>query len=86
MDNKKKEGGAPDDVVDILHHVLKHIDDRFDQVNEKFQQIDERFTEVVTRLDRIEFLVSGQERRLSILEDRMRVVATKLGLEFRPQT
>jgi hypothetical protein len=71
MPRKSSPAGAPDDVVEILHHILKHMD--------------ERFEEVFTRLDRIEFLVSGQERRISILEDRMRVVATKLGLEFRQQ-
>ena len=80
MDKGKGEG---EDVVDILHHLLKHMDERFDQVNEKFHQVDERFTDAFARFDRIEFLVSGQERRISILEDRMRVVGTKLGLEFR---
>ena len=80
MDKGKAEG---EDVVDILHNLLKHMDERFDQVNEKFHLVDERFTDAFARFDRIEFLLSGQERRLSILEDRMRVVATKLGLEFR---
>jgi hypothetical protein len=68
------------------------MDERFDQVDHKFMQVedrfnrvDETFAEILGRCDRIEFLVSGQERRISILEDRMRVVATKLGLEFRQQ-
>ena len=79
MPKESPSAGAPDDVVEILHGLVKQIDERFNQV-------DERFSEVFQRLDRIEFSVSGQERRISILEDRMRVVATKIGLEFRQTT
>jgi hypothetical protein len=83
---------APFDAVEVLQHLVKHMDERFDQVDRRFKlidgrfdRLDEKFAEVLSRCDRIEFLVSGQERRISILEDRMRVVATKLGLEFRQQ-
>jgi len=76
MKSKPKQNGAPEDFAEILTQVLKHLDDRFDRVDQTFQ-------EVFKRLDRIEFLVSGQDRRISTLEDRMRIVATKLGLEFR---
>jgi hypothetical protein len=86
MPKESTPAEAPDTFVEILHDVLKHIDARFDQVDANFKRVDVRFDEAFTRLDRIEFLVSGQERRLSILEDRMRVVATKLGLEFRQTT
>ena len=85
MPSKRPIGNTLDDVVGILHSMSKHMDGRFDDVDAKFKRVDERFEEVVTRLDRIEFFVSGQERRISILEDRMREVATKLGLEFRQQ-
>jgi hypothetical protein len=61
---RKSAANAPEDIVEILHSLLKHMDERF---------------------DRIEFLLSAQERRISILEDRMRVVATKLDLEFRQE-
>jgi hypothetical protein len=74
--SKSKHNGSPEEFADILNQVLKHMDERFDRVDQTFQ-------EVFKRLDRIEFLVSGQERRISTLEDRMRIVATKLGLEFR---
>jgi hypothetical protein len=74
--SKPKQNGSPGEFADILSQVLKHLDERFDRVDQTFQ-------EVFKRLDRIEFLVSGQERRISTLEDRMRIVATKLGLEFR---
>jgi hypothetical protein len=75
---KKPAAKAPNDIVEILHSLLKHMDDRFDAVGERFEK-------VFTRLDRIEFLLTAQERRISILEDRMRVVGTKLGLEFRKE-
>jgi hypothetical protein len=74
--SKHKQNESPEDFADILSQVLKHLDERFDRVDQTFQ-------EVFKRLDRIEFLVSGQDRRISTLEDRMRIVATKLGLEFR---
>jgi len=54
-----------------------HIDERFDRVDQCLDGMDDR-------LNRIEFLLSGQERRITTLEDRMRAVATKLDLEFRP--
>jgi hypothetical protein len=76
MGKKRQQNGSPEDFADILGQVLKHLDERFDHVDQTFQ-------EVFKRLDRIEFLVSGQERRITTLEDRMRIVATKLGLEFR---
>ena len=76
MKSKHKQNESPEDFADILSQVLKHLDERFDRVDQTFQ-------EVFKRLDRIEFLVSGQDRRISTLEDRMRIVATKLGLEFR---
>jgi hypothetical protein len=76
MKSKRKQNGSPEEFADILSQVLKHLDERFDRVDQTFQ-------EVFKRMDRIEFLVSGQDRRISTLEDRMRIVATKLGLEFR---
>lgn len=46
------------------------------------QEMNERFAVVEERLDRIEYLVTGQERRITILEDHIRQVATKIGLTF----
>jgi hypothetical protein len=57
----------------------KSSDDLVDILQALLKHMDERF-------DRIEFLLSAQERRIAILEDRMRVVGTKLGLEFRSRT
>lgn len=76
MPKKSKAAQPADDFVGILHELLKHMDNRFDRLETRFDTVEER-------LDQIQFSVSGQDRRISILEDRMRMVATKLGLEFR---
>jgi hypothetical protein len=54
------------DVIEAIQGLAKHIDKRFDEVDQRF--------------DRIEFLVTGQEQRLSIAEDKIRQLATHLGL------
>ena len=83
---KKSPNDMPEDVADILKFIVTHIDERFDRVDERFNDMHRETREIKERLDRMEFLLAGQERRISTLEDRMRMVATKLGLEFRPQS
>ncbi len=51
-------------------------------VHNGFVAVDSRLDGIDQRLDRIEFLISGQDRRISILEDRMRQVSEKLGLSL----
>ena len=41
-----------------------------------------RFDVIDQVLERIEFQVSGQDRRMTVLEDRVRQLATKVGLAF----
>jgi ABC-type nitrate/sulfonate/bicarbonate transport system substrate-binding protein len=84
MPKKNTTGEFQKDIAEILKFMQQHIDERFDRVDGRFGQIDQQFRESIKRLDRIEFLLAGQERRIATLEDRMRIVATKLGLEFRP--
>ena len=90
MPKKPSTATIPEDFPEMFNYLLKHIDKRFDdvdlqfkQVHGRFSHIDDQFKEVFRRLDRIEFLLAAQDRRITILEDRMRIVATKLGLEFR---
>ena len=40
------------------------------------------FAAIEQRLDRVEYHVSGQDGRLNVLEDRVRQLATKIGLPF----
>lgn len=53
----------------------------FAEMNARFDEVDNRFDEVNDRLDKIEYFGSSQERRISILEDKMKLVTNKLGLQ-----
>ena len=46
------------------------------------REIKSEFVAVEDRLGRIESHVTGQDRRITTLEDRVRQLATKLGLSF----
>ena len=59
------------------------IEDLAIMIQGKFKEIYARFDRVDERLDRIEFNQISQERRISILEDGMRIISTKLGLDLR---
>ncbi len=52
----------------------------FDEVHKRFEQVDRRFDGIDTRLDRIEGHMFGHGNRLDNLEDKMRVVYSKLKL------
>ncbi|HEX8339357.1 MAG TPA: hypothetical protein VF624_00470 [Tepidisphaeraceae bacterium] len=49
---------------------------------ETHARMQEGFAAVNGRLDRIEFHVTGQEQRIGVLEDRVRQLSTKVGLQF----
>ena len=82
MPRKKKSVGIGE-IFKILKFMQKNIDECFDRVDARFAEIDQQFKAIFDRLDRIEFQVTGQERRISTLEDHDHTVATKLGLDFR---
>jgi hypothetical protein len=46
------------------------------------REIKSEFSAVEARLGRIESHVAGQDRRITTLEDRVRQLATKIGLSF----
>jgi archaellum component FlaC len=60
--------------------------DRFDGVAEQFDSVSDQFNGVNDRLDKIEFNTSGQERRISTLEDKVRIISTKIGLDYNRQS
>lgn len=62
-------------IDDLALSVAKGFDESYRRMSEHENHLGEK-------LDRVEFLVNGQERRVSILEDRMRQLATKVGLSF----
>ena len=51
-----------------------------DELQNGLRGLEERLTK---RLDRIEFFVTGHERRIEILEDRVRQLAVRAGYKFR---
>jgi hypothetical protein len=62
----------------MVGRAFKDLDQRMD---DRFEKVDQQFADVQQRLDRIEsILITGQENRLTRLEDSMRQVRTKLGL------
>jgi hypothetical protein len=50
-------------------------------VKDGFDRLDEKFDEFKTGQEKIIFNTNGLENRVSTLEDKMRVVSTKLGLK-----
>jgi predicted nucleic acid-binding Zn-ribbon protein len=55
----------------------------FKAIQEQFKEVFRRLDAIEQRLDRIEFNQASQERRISTLEDRVRIIGTKLGLDLR---
>lgn len=62
-----------------IGHGFAEQQERF---NELRHEVRDGLAAIHTRLDRIEFLASGQEHRISVLEDRVRQLGTKLGYQF----
>ena len=52
----------------------------FSDVHKELTAVRSDVKEVKDATERIEFRMSAQERRIEILEDKMRIVSTKLGL------
>lgn len=58
----------------------------FSEVGSKLKNLEEKVAtkkevkEITDRLDRIEFHMNTHERRIEILEDKMRMVSVKIGL------
>jgi hypothetical protein len=69
-------------IDEMVLMVGRGLDEIRTEMRQGFVAINERFDGVDERLERIEFLVSAQDRRISILEDRMLQVSVKLGLQF----
>lgn len=85
MPNKSIEDlidGLAISVAEGFARVESQMNDRFEKVNQRFDVVSQRFDAVEQRLERVEFLVTGQDQRLSIVEDKLRQVATKIGILF----
>ena len=47
---------------------------------DELERVIERLDKIDNRFDRVEFHMNTHERRIEMLEDRMRIVSTKIGL------
>ncbi len=69
-----------DSVDNNFKHVDKLIDGLAISMKNGFDRVDKQLVEIGNHLDKVEFNTNGLDNRVSTLEDRMRVVSTKLGL------
>ncbi len=71
-----------DEKIDALAAMVgRAFTDLDKRIDDRFNHVDQDFADVRQRLDRVEnILITGQENRLSRLEDSMRQARTKLGL------
>ena len=84
---KKPTGKPPEPgakvTIDALAGMMKnsfdHLEAKVDQIGVEMHEIENRLTD---RLDKIEFRLTGQDQRISTLEDRLRQIASKVGMEF----
>ncbi len=53
----------------------------FAAVDEQFKRVDESFADMDKRFDKLEYKAVEQNPRITILEDKMKIVSTKLGLQ-----
>ena len=65
-----------------LSEVNLQLSQRLDSVDQRLNALEHRMDSIEHRLERVEFLITGQDQRISILEDKMRQLATKLGYRF----
>ena len=65
-----------------IDHLTKLVEGLAETMTGQFDQVHQQFGGVNGRLDRIEYRLTGQDQRISILEDRLRQIATKVGIEF----
>jgi hypothetical protein len=63
-----------DERIDALAELMVN---KFDEIRSELKNDIHKLDE---RLERVEFNTSGLERRTSVLEDKMRIISTKLGL------
>jgi hypothetical protein len=59
-----------------FEYLEKMIKNGFEGVDKRFEEVDKRFDTIEIRLEKLE---NGQERRITKLEDDMRMVKTALG-------
>lgn len=73
----------PDEKLDELALMIgRGFNELRDTMDVRFAGVERQLGSIEQRLDRVEFLVNGQDNRISVLEDRVRQIGVKIGLTF----
>lgn len=81
IDVEARLGQKIDTVEQKTDDLRVEMKEHFARVDERLYKIDARFSEMNRRFDRLEFIVGGYGPRLEILEDRVKQLVAKVGLE-----
>ena len=77
--------GGGRDTLFVMTKKTKTIDEKIDDLaamtQRGFADVHAEIKEVQETVDRIEFRVNSHDRRIDILEDKVRVISTKVGLQ-----
>lgn len=77
---QKKKETTLDDLAIMVQKGFSETARDFSEVKTGLGEVKKELVDANNRLDRIEFHTNTHERRIEILEDKMRIVSTKLGL------
>lgn len=64
-----------------FEEVHQKIDGLYSEMDRRFEEMNRRFEQIEYRLDVIDGRILGTTNRLDILEDKMRLVFNKIGLD-----
>jgi hypothetical protein len=67
---------------EMIEQLAQAVHSGFEHVDQQTAFIRQDLGDVTERLGRIEYLLTGQDGRISALEDKVRQVATKIGIQF----
>jgi hypothetical protein len=72
-----------DTLAGMMNNSFEHLERSLDAMDLKLtRQATDMEQRLTDRLEKIEFRLTGEDQRISTLEDRIRQIATKVGIEF----
>jgi hypothetical protein len=82
MTRKKPTKSVEDKIDDLALMVGRGLEEVRIEVRDGAKATTARFDSIDQGLERIEFQVSGEDRRMTVLDERVFQLATKVGLSF----
>jgi hypothetical protein len=67
---------------EIIEELALAVHAGFEHADKQMTLAMQSLGDITERLGRIEYLLTGHEGRISALEDKVRQVATKIGIQF----